>query len=467
MRKTKKMLSVIFILGVFICLASQTVCATERIQANLPKINLNSTVVAFGGYQWYVVGYNGGGLNSSNGTMTLLPVKNIGKSVFGSNLNYYGSTLAEYLKNQANKFDAGERDIMVAKNGEYLWALSSGDTGKLSLDVLRTGEEWWLNERAIAPYMNSVATIDYTGRYFYYGGCSHSDPTSSRSVRPGLTINTSKILFSSSATGDKTNATGTILTDVQATTSPIKLTLQNSMQLLSLKTKKVRAQEGDLVSVEYFSATTGPNQYISAIITDNTDKIVFYGKLKAVSDETNEKGVVKLRLPLGFDSSIHKLKLFSEQINGDNKTDYASSAVSVEVDSGYTIIAAAGKNGKITPSETVSIIGVDQTYTMIPDEGYSVDEVFVDGILIGNDNLQEGSGNVKKYTFKDVMSDHSIMATFTAELLGAGTAGIYKEDEKFGVGDILKLAIIFIVFLVSCVGAIFLVRFIYRKRKEN
>ena len=70
----------------------------------------------------------------------------------------------------------------------------------------------------------------------------------------------------------------------------------------------------------------------------------------------------------------------------------------------YTITATAGANGFINPSGSVTVAaGTNQTFTIIPDYGYEIHEVYVDGGLIGAPS---------SYTFQNVTSNHTIFATF-------------------------------------------------------
>ncbi len=72
-------------------------------------------------------------------------------------------------------------------------------------------------------------------------------------------------------------------------------------------------------------------------------------------------------------------------------------------DSKYVITASVkGVGGSISPSETVPI-GGKVTIKITPDPGYAIKDVKVDG---------ESVGAVKKYTFKNVSSDHTIVAVF-------------------------------------------------------
>ena len=74
----------------------------------------------------------------------------------------------------------------------------------------------------------------------------------------------------------------------------------------------------------------------------------------------------------------------------------------------YTISSTSGPGGSVEPSGDVTVFcGSDQTFNIIPDEGYRVEDVLVDG---------ESQGPISEYTFVDVTSDHEIHATFAAIL---------------------------------------------------
>jgi hypothetical protein len=81
----------------------------------------------------------------------------------------------------------------------------------------------------------------------------------------------------------------------------------------------------------------------------------------------------------------------------------------------YTITASAGIGGSISPSGAVSVVsGGSQTFTIIPDSGYRIDAVTVDGV---------NQGDVTTYTFTNVIADHTINATFTRTGSGGGSSG--------------------------------------------
>jgi hypothetical protein len=73
-----------------------------------------------------------------------------------------------------------------------------------------------------------------------------------------------------------------------------------------------------------------------------------------------------------------------------------------------TIVATAGSNGSITPSGTVQVPkGSNQTFTILPDTGYHVDSVFVDGATITAETT---------YTFTSVTANHTIRAVFAINI---------------------------------------------------
>lgn len=71
----------------------------------------------------------------------------------------------------------------------------------------------------------------------------------------------------------------------------------------------------------------------------------------------------------------------------------------------YIITATAGVNGSISPAGDVEVAhGDDQSFDFIPDVGYEVEEVIVDGANMGA---------ITGYTFNNVVEGHSISVSFS------------------------------------------------------
>jgi len=71
----------------------------------------------------------------------------------------------------------------------------------------------------------------------------------------------------------------------------------------------------------------------------------------------------------------------------------------------YEITATVGSNGKILPGTVLVGHGYDQTFYIIPNNGYEISDVKVDNVSVDAKT---------QYTFKNVKASHTISATFVA-----------------------------------------------------
>jgi len=91
------------------------------------------------------------------------------------------------------------------------------------------------------------------------------------------------------------------------------------------------------------------------------------------------------------------------------------------------ITASAGANGSITPSGSIPVVsGTNQTFTIVPDAGYRIGNVVVDGV---------SKGAVASYTFTKVTAvNHTISATFISDVYTiTATAGANGSITPAGV----------------------------------
>ena len=108
-------------------------------------------------------------------------------------------------------------------------------------------------------------------------------------------------------------------------------------------------------------------------------------------------------------------------LTGEVELYYKSSSGGGWYDSYYTIKATAGTGGSISPSGSISVRGGrDQTFTITPDQGYTVSDVKIDG---------ESVGAVTSYSFENVRKAHTIAVSFaTIKIFVDVPAGSYYED---------------------------------------
>jgi predicted ester cyclase len=93
----------------------------------------------------------------------------------------------------------------------------------------------------------------------------------------------------------------------------------------------------------------------------------------------------------------------------------------------YTITAEPGLHGQILPPLAEAVpAGSSYTFTLVPDQGYHVTDVLVDGVSVG----ARGT-----YTFTDIRADHSISATFTQDAGPSVALTAPVGGEKWAAGS--------------------------------
>ncbi len=96
----------------------------------------------------------------------------------------------------------------------------------------------------------------------------------------------------------------------------LQKTIQNGTDALN---KTVNTASAPTV---YFGAINiGENEYISAMIADSAGNILYYGHV--AHNNQSQSGTANITVPSDLADGSYTLKLFSEQCNGDYKTDYA------------------------------------------------------------------------------------------------------------------------------------------------
>ena len=78
----------------------------------------------------------------------------------------------------------------------------------------------------------------------------------------------------------------------------------------------------------------------------------------------------------------------------------------------YTLTAERTINGNITPIVAYVNYGEMQTFEIIPNEGYEINDVKVDGISVKSNLIALEGGDAKEYTFENVKKNQKISAEF-------------------------------------------------------
>ena len=365
----KRILSILLTICMLFCLMPISVFAEEvgaggsaAIQLGTDALNktvntASAPTVYFGQNHennpaaWRVIGYDGSGVTSSQGDITLLAAGAMGVIPFvdtilnneyaPSNLKTAIDALAEKLTTEENaavkkraltsgSYDGENTDCVAGGqvDNAVFWPLSTAEAFAVNND-LRALEPahpnwvttaWWLRSPGSNKYHLAVVTSDGSVQY---SGHTILIFNNHRTVRPAFKLNMNSVLFASAAVGGKPDGGLTPIPEYSG--NEWKLTLLDSRRNFAVTEKTVSAAPDDTVTLNYKGATTGINEYISVILADNNGA-QYYGR---VAQPTAESGTVEIKIPSDIAPGDYTMKVFNEQYNGDCKTDLASAFADV------------------------------------------------------------------------------------------------------------------------------------------
>ena len=369
----KRILSILLTLCMLLCLVptgvfaeGETATGSAAIQLGTDALSKNvntatASTVYFGQDHennpaaWRVIGYNGNGVASAQGDMTLLAAGNMSSGLqfadFGASNEYAPSNLKTAIDALAKKLTTEENAAVKKRtltSGGYtgentdcvaggqvdnavFWPLSSKEANAVKEDLRVVDPEhptwatsnWWLRSPGYSNH--DAATVRGDGSVVYSGNAINSWWC----ARPAFNLNSSSVLFTSAAVGGKPDGGLTPISEY--TGNEWKLTLKDSNRNFAVTETTVSGDPGDTVTLHYTGATAGINEYISVILADNSGA-QYYGR---VAQPTVENGTVEIKIPSGLAPGSYTLKVFSEQCNGEKKTDYASDFVDIDLTVGY------------------------------------------------------------------------------------------------------------------------------------
>ena len=292
---------------------------------------------------WRVIGYDGSGVASAQGDMTLLAAGTMGVVEFddtGASTKYAPSNLRTAIDALAGKLTAKETDAVQTRtltSGSYdgentdcvagdqvdnavFWPLSTAEAFAVNQDLRIVDKQntnwemyyWWL--RSPGNHNIGAAFVRADG----VPSTLVEAAAPSYGVRPAFNLNLGSVLFTSAAVDGKPD--GGLTAVPKYSGNEWKLTLLDNSSNFAVTEKAVSAAPDDTVTLHYTGATAGINEYISVILADNSGA-QYYGR---VAQPTVENGTVEIKIPSGLAPGSYTLKVFSEQCNGDYNTDYAS-----------------------------------------------------------------------------------------------------------------------------------------------
>ena len=196
--------------------------------------------------------------------------------------------------------------------------------GFIATDTSGNKGAWWLRSH---PTVFTQAA----GLIFDTGFVDVDNVNTLHSARPAFNLNKNDIRFISAAAGGKSvEDTDGGLAEIPAYSgNEWKLTLYDSSRRdFRVSTSAVSVTpDGGEISINYNDAKTGNNEYISAILFGQDGNVKYYGRSSTSVFSSN--GSKTFRIPAGLAEGEYNFSVFSEQYNGDYKTDYIGNLFSV------------------------------------------------------------------------------------------------------------------------------------------
>ncbi len=175
----------------------------------------------------------------------------------------------------------------------------------------------------------------------------------------------------------------------------------------------VDGNKGGLFTAGYHSVELGYYTYLYSSLYYHKRPVQLYYFYPVEQSDRNFK-----LTPIAIEDNV--LKITSVTLDGIPYTDFNSDTRTVHLPSGvggkllvtfgftppvtHTITASAGTGGAIQPSGAISVNeGSNPTFGILPQEGYRISSVIVDGVA---------SGTMNSYTFSNVTADHTISVEF-------------------------------------------------------
>ena len=367
---------------------------------------------------WKVIGYNGTGIASSDskGSAVLLyegrfddnseigyldrvhPMVNLIQ--FNSDRNkgnaYSGSDLQSVINGQytdcLSSMDVGSSVIRTRtlQQGDYvfskpysdgvagpvvtnakLWPLSAYEAYYLDPAIRYTQYGYWLRSPAETVY--KAGSVNLWGEVDWYPD-DQLGVTTKSGVRPAFFLNLSSVLFTSPANDGKvSNRPGPYaLNEVKSFSNPyhhLKLTIKDPTRSGFTATANTAGNfyPGNIIDIRFSGARDEENEYVSAFLCDNKGNVLYYGRLVW----REKSGIASVAIPNGLADGYYVLKVFSEKINGERRSDLASDFVNFDIAVGnVTAKPTSVKNLKATSAGKNQ---VKLSWDRVPEaEGYLV-----------------------------------------------------------------------------------------------
>lgn len=214
-------------------------------------------------------------------------------------------------------------------NGDKVFFLSAEEAnGKFENDGDRialydgTAVAWWMRSPVTDETNNHVGVVSDGGNVSFT-----LDANNPFAARPAFNLNKDSVLFSSALTAKADAVDSNLAAIADAAPTEWKLTLKDDARSgFGVTESSLSAAQGETKTINYSGAETGENEYVSAMICDNDNNVLYYGRLV---NSTLNSGSADITVPSDLTEGEYTLKIFNEQYNGDTQTDISSDFIDI------------------------------------------------------------------------------------------------------------------------------------------
>ncbi len=295
------------------------------------------------------------------------------------------------------------------------WDSTGADSGRVTLcgNHPDTATPTWLR--------SSSSVIDPPSPLFpatYYAGAVNGEGLityyscdgSYLYIRPAFNLNSSSVLFSSAAAFDKTAA---FAVNDAYSGSEWKLTFADGNTTFAASMADTEMEQGDTATVNVTDLGSGTDYtQVSAMLVDEGGDVICYGRIGDAA--TGEK---TFAIPSDLEMGTYTLRVFAEDVNGVNLTDYAGNTVDI------TLSIGTLQNEYVTGSK---VRLTDDSVWFVLAEGFSRVTLIKDGFL---------SGTYTRSAADTAIADYQSVVRATFDDEGATTC-LPQRDDLAAISDI-------------------------------
>ncbi|NCC16401.1 MAG: hypothetical protein EOM28_08645 [Clostridia bacterium] len=312
---------------------------------------------------------------------------------------------------------------------------TDGNTGAWNINQSARSlpNSWWLRTPSASD--NAAAYVKFDGQVIVDG----DDVSKTLAICPAFKVDVTAALFGTAAANGKSTSIGS-LAKVTAPSGAMKCTIIDSAIATPSLTLAAETNGTNAIQFAYSGAQTGINQYLSCAL-QQSKTLEYYGKLADCN--SNPSGNCTFSIS-GVNHGTYDLQIFSEQVNDDYFSDYASAPVgtmTLTVDAnGNGTVSGTGFSSDDSTSPVLSVGSVNRTsdteaiIDFISDEAGEAYYAVVDKDVAAPDKADIVSSGIS-------LGSVSGTATGKAVNLSAGAKDIYLvvKDVADNVSDPLKI----------------------------